>query len=186
MPYVGQQSVIHYALTVSVSRATQILPLWTDYVRLQHEQLERALSSAAEKGKLQEQMKRSVAEGNTYSYQLAHLHEERDKALVEMSRLEEVASLAGQEHGKNKRMVSFAHHFTISPLHHFTPSPFHPFTILPLDHFTSSPLHPFTKSPLHHFTPSPFHPFATSPLHHSTPSPHHPFTTSPRHPSTAY
>ena len=64
------------------------------------------MSSAAEKGKLQEQMKRSVAEGNTYSYQLAHLHEERDKALVEMSRLEEVAPLVRREPGANKRLVS--------------------------------------------------------------------------------
>ncbi|KAL0034221.1 hypothetical protein WJX77_004006 [Trebouxia sp. C0004] len=71
----------------------------------EQEQLEKALSSAAEKGKLQEQIKRSVAEGNTYSHQLAHLHEERDKALVEMSRLEEVAPLARSEHGQNKRMV---------------------------------------------------------------------------------
>ena len=125
MLYVGQKRLIHFALTVSVSRATQIQPRWTDCVRLQHDQLDKALSSAVEKGKLQEQMKRSVAEANTYSYQLAHLHEERDKALVEMSRLEEVASLAGTEHGKNKRMVSQL----CSPLHHFTPSPFHPITI---------------------------------------------------------
>ncbi|KAL0032313.1 hypothetical protein WJX79_004546 [Trebouxia sp. C0005] len=71
----------------------------------EQEQLEKALSSAVERSKLQEQLKRSVAEGNTYSYQLAHLHEERDKALVEMSRLEEVAPLARNEHGPNKRMV---------------------------------------------------------------------------------
>lgn len=79
--------------------------MWTDCVHLQQEQLEKALSSAVERSKLQEQLKRSVAEGNTYSYQLAHLHEERDKALVEMSRLEEVAPLARNEHGPNKRMV---------------------------------------------------------------------------------
>jgi len=88
-------------------------PLWTDCARLQQEQLEKALPSAAEKGKLQEQIKRSVAEGNTYSYQLAHLHEERDKALVEMSRLEEVAPLARKEHGVNKRLVCHR----CSPLH---------------------------------------------------------------------
>jgi len=107
------------------------------------------LSSAAEKGKLQEQMKRSVAEGNTYSYQLAHLHEERDKALVEMSRLEEVAPLARKEHGHNKRMVCRLY----SSVHPVTTSSFHPFTTSPFRPFITSPLHHFTISPLHHFTP---------------------------------
>ncbi len=182
-----------------VTQATQIQPLWTDCVHLQQEQLEKALSSAAEKGKLQEQVKRSVAEGNTYSYQLAHLHEERDKALVEMSRLEEVAPLARKDHGHNKRMVSqlcsqlhpfitspfrpftiwTLHHFTTSPLHHFTTSSFRPFTTSPLHHFTTSPFRPSTTSALHHFDPSPLHPFTTSSLHHFTISPFHPFTTSP-------
>ena len=177
-----------------MTQATQIQPLWTDCVHLQQEQLEKALSSAAEKGKLQEQVKRSVAEGNTYSYQLAHLHEERDKALVEMSRLEEVAPLARKDHGHNKRMVSqlcsqlhpfitspfrpftilTLHHFTTSPLHHFDPSPLHPFIILLLHHFDPPPLRPFTISTLHHFTPSPLPPFTTSPFHHFTPLPRHP------------
>ena len=137
-------------MTMSVTQATQIQPVCTVCVHLQQEQLEKALSSAAEKGKLQEQVKRSVAEGNTYSYQLAHLHEERDKALVEMSRLEEVAPLARKDHGHNKRMVchlcSPLHPFTIAPLHHFTISPFHHFIISPLHHFTTSFLHPFMIS----------------------------------------
>ena len=139
-------------MTLSVTQATQIQPMCTDCVHLQQEQLEKALSSAAEKGKLQEQVKRTIAEGNTYSYQLAHLHEERDKALVEMSRLEEVAPLARKDHGHNKRMVSHLY----LPLHPCTTSPIHTFTI--------SPLHPFTSSTLHHFTPSPF---THSPLHPS-------------------
>ena len=163
---------------MSVTQATQIQPVCTVCVHLQQEQLEKALSSAAEKGKLQEQVKRSVAEGNTYSYQLAHLHEERDKALVEMSRLEEVAPLARKDHGHNKRMVSQLcsplYNFTTSPCHPFSISPLHPFIISPLPHFTPSPLHPFTTSPLHHFIPAPFHPFITSPLHHFTPSQLHP------------
>ena len=77
----------------------------------QREQLEKALPRAADKGRLQEQVSRSMRESNVYSYQLAHLHEERDKALVDMSRLEEVAPLARQEHGVNRRMVS---HITLS------------------------------------------------------------------------
>lgn len=54
---------------------------------------------------------RSQVEGlrrevNQYSLQLAHRHEERDKALVELSRLEEVASLVRKEQGINRRTVS--------------------------------------------------------------------------------
>ncbi len=138
-------------MTMSVTQATQIQPLWTDCVHLQQEQFEKALSSAAEKGKLQEQLKRSVAEANTCSYQLAHLHEERDKALVEMSRLEEVAPLARKEHGHNKRMVSQL----CSQLYFFIISPLHPFPILPLHHFATSPFYHFTISALHYFSPSP-------------------------------
>jgi len=135
-------------------------------------------------------LKRTIAEGNTYSYQLAHLHEERDKALVEMSRLEEVAPLARKDHGHNKRMVCQLCSLT-SQLHNFTISPFHPFiiyhfTISTLHHFTPSSFYYFTISTLHHFSPSPFRPFTTSPLHHFIPSPLHHFTPSPFHPPAAY
>ena len=61
--------------------------------------------SPASSGKLQAQVERVRGEMNQCSLQLAHLHEERDKALVELSRLEEVASLVRREQGVNKRTV---------------------------------------------------------------------------------
>jgi len=79
---------------------------FTVLVCVQHDQLEQALSSAADKPKLQEQISRLGQQANQWSLQLAHMHEARDKALVDMSRLEEVAPLARNEHGVNKRMVS--------------------------------------------------------------------------------
>lgn len=56
-----------------------------------------------EHGRQVEGLRREV---NQYSLQLAHRHEERDKALVELSRLEEVASLVRKEQGVNRRTVS--------------------------------------------------------------------------------
>lgn len=52
------------------------------------------------------QVERAAGEVDFYSHQLAHLHGQRDRALVEMTRLEEVAPLARRESGVNKRMVS--------------------------------------------------------------------------------
>ena len=70
-----------------------------------------ALQTAAKEGKdaaVQKQVQRAAAESDFYSHQLAQLHGERDRALVEMTRLEEVAPLARKEHGVNKRIVSSA------------------------------------------------------------------------------
>ena len=61
--------------------------------------------SPATNGKLRGQVERLKGEMNQCRLQLAHLHEERDKALVELSRLEEVASLVRREQGVNKRTV---------------------------------------------------------------------------------
>ncbi|KAL3156802.1 hypothetical protein ABBQ38_001073 [Trebouxia sp. C0009 RCD-2024] len=55
--------------------------------------------------KLRKQLEGLRREANQSSLQLAHLHEERDKALVELSRLEEVAPLVRREPGANKRLV---------------------------------------------------------------------------------
>ena len=62
-------------------------------------------ASAGSSGKLQAQVDRLRGDMNQCSLQLAHLHEDRDKALVEMSRLEEVASLVRREQGVNRRTV---------------------------------------------------------------------------------
>ena len=56
--------------------------------------------------KLRKQLEGLRREVNQCSLQLAHLHEERDKALVDLSRLEEVAPLVRREPGANKRLVS--------------------------------------------------------------------------------
>lgn len=55
---------------------------------------------------LRKQQERLKREATQCSLQLAHRHEERDKALVDLFRLEEVASLVRKEQGVNKRMVS--------------------------------------------------------------------------------
>lgn len=68
-----------------------------------------ACKAAALEGKdpvLQKQVQRGMQEVDFYKHQLAQLHNERDRALVEMTRLEEVAPLAQNEHGVNKRIVS--------------------------------------------------------------------------------
>lgn len=71
-----------------------------------------ALKAAAKGGQdpaLQKQVQRVMAQADHFSHQLAHLHGERDRALVEMTRLEEVAPLARNENGVNKRIVSAVH-----------------------------------------------------------------------------
>ena len=67
--------------------------------------LESALAPPSGSDQLRKQLEGLKRDVNQCSLQLAHLHEERDKALVEMSRLEEVAPLVRKEQGANKRMV---------------------------------------------------------------------------------
>ena len=75
---------------------------------MQREQLERALAEAPGRGtELQGQMGQLGRETDQCSHQLAHLHEVRDKALVDMARLEEVAPLVRNERGVNVRTVSY-------------------------------------------------------------------------------
>lgn len=70
------------------------------------ETLEKAMGPPPGSAQLDKQMERARREVNQCSLQLAHLHEERDKALVDMFRLEEVAPLVRKEQGVIKRMVS--------------------------------------------------------------------------------
>ena len=75
-------------------------------VGLQHEETEKALATAPDKrAELEGQAVRLGKEADQCSYQLAHLHEARDKALVDMSRLEEVSPLVRKEWGVNMRTV---------------------------------------------------------------------------------
>lgn len=74
------------------------------------------LQKAAEPPPGSVQVERLRREVNQCSLQLAHLHEERDKALVEMFRLEEVAPLVRKEQGANKRMVSLKSLFIVHGL----------------------------------------------------------------------
>lgn len=64
------------------------------------------VASPGDTQKLHKQLGGLRREANQSSLQLAHLHEERDKALVDLSRLEEVAPLVRREPGTNKRLVS--------------------------------------------------------------------------------
>ena len=78
-------------------------------VRVQRESLEREGPKDGE-AKLQAQVSQLVRQGHGWSHRLARMHEERDKALVDMARLEEVAPLARASQGggltkHNKYMV---------------------------------------------------------------------------------
>ena len=65
---------------------------------------------------LRKQQEGRKREASQYSLQLAHRHEERDKALVDIFRLEEVASLVRKEQGVKKRVVSLKPHCRQSAL----------------------------------------------------------------------
>lgn len=81
------------------------------------EAIQKAMVPPPGSQQLRKQLERLKGEVTQCSLQLAHLHEERDKALVEMFRLEEVAPLVRKEQGANRRMVSLStslHCFTVA------------------------------------------------------------------------
>ena len=87
---------------------------FTNQVSAQVEALQ-AAAKESQDAALQKQVQRAAGERDYYSHQLATLHGERDRALVEMTRLEEVAPLARNEHGVNKRIVSTDFPYCVLP-----------------------------------------------------------------------